>query len=132
MPTAKSIAGIPAKDSGLAAGGRSNSLKLSKSRADYWVLVLQGFYNASVDYVVIPPQELLRRLQGIHRGDHKIWQVYLWVTKKEQCWETRGLIEEDKLLIACGKFSNPNRNFKKYLHAWGPIERLNQSRRKAE
>lgn len=40
-----------------------NSGKMSKSPADYWVLVLQGFYNASVDYVVIPPQELLRRLR---------------------------------------------------------------------
>ena len=104
-----------------------NTDKISKSHADYWVLVLQGFYNASVDYVVIPPKELLRRLRGIHRGNHKIWQVYIWVTQTERCWETRGLTKKDKLLIAGDKFSNTNRNFKKYLNAWEPVERLNQS-----
>ena len=40
-----------------------NSEKVRRSHADYWVFVLQGFANASVDYVVIPPQELSRRLQ---------------------------------------------------------------------
>lgn len=81
----------------------------------------------SVDYVVIPPQELLRRLRRIHRGTQPIWQVYLWVTKTERCWETRDLSKDDKLLIADDKFSNPNRDFGKYLNAWGPVARLNLS-----
>jgi hypothetical protein len=105
-----------------------SSGKMNKSTADYWVLVLQGFYNASVDYVVIPPKELARRLRRIHHGEQpKVWQVYLWVTKTERCWETRDLRKDDKLLIAGGKFSNTNRDFKKYLNAWGRIEHLNQS-----
>jgi hypothetical protein len=104
-----------------------NSEKVSRSPADYWVLVLQGFANASVDYVVIPPQQLLRRLRGIHHGQQKNWQVYLWVTKTERCWETRGLSKSDRLLITDDKFSDPDRDFSEYLDAWGPVERLNQS-----
>lgn len=104
------------------------SEKIRQSRADYWVFVLQGFANKSVDYVVIPPQELLRRLRRIHQRQRKIWHVYLSITKEGGCWETRDLSNEDKLLIAMDKFSNPNRNFCEYLNAWDPVERLNISK----
>jgi len=104
-----------------------NSEKVRRSHADYWVFVLQGFANASVDYVVIPPKELSRRLHGIHRGRKKLWQVYLWVTKSERCWETRDLSKPERLLIADDKFFNANRDFSKYLNAWRPVARLNQS-----
>ena len=101
--------------------------QITRSPADYWVLVLQGFANASVDYVVIPPQELLRRLRGIHhRRQPKVWQVYLWVTKTNWCWETRGLSKSDKILITEDKFSGPHRDFRRYLNAWGPVARLDQ------
>jgi len=76
---------------------------------------------------VIPPQELSRRLDGIHHGRPKIWQVYLWVTKTERCCKKRDLSKDDRLLIAGDKFSKSNRDFSKYLNAWGPVERLNQS-----
>jgi hypothetical protein len=103
-----------------------NSEKVRRSAADYWVFVLQGFANKSVDYVVIPPRELARRLRRIHRGRHRIWQVYLWVTKTNRCWETRDLSKGDRLLIADDKYSNSSRDFSKYLNAWEPIARLNQ------
>jgi hypothetical protein len=104
-----------------------NSEKVRLSHADYWVFVLQGFANTSVDYVVIPPDDLARRLSCIHHGKPKLWQVYLWVTKSERCWETRDLSKGDRLLIVGEKFSNPNRDFTKYLNTWGPVARLNQS-----
>jgi len=104
-----------------------NSEKIRRSRADYWVFVLQGFANRTVDYVVVPPQELLQRLRSIQRGQQKIWQVYIWVTKKDLCWETRNLNNGDRLLIARGKFSNSRRNLSKYLNVWKPIARLNQT-----
>jgi hypothetical protein len=63
---------------------------------------------------------------AIHRGPHRIWQVYLWVTRTERCWETRDLSKDDRLLIANDKFSNTHRDFTKYLNAWGAIARLNQ------
>jgi hypothetical protein len=104
-----------------------NSAKIQQSRADYWVFVLQGFANKSVDYVVIPPLELLHRLRKIHRGQPRIWQVYLSVTKDGGCWETRDLSNGNKLLIARDDFSDPNRDFRKYLNAWEPVARLNNS-----
>jgi hypothetical protein len=103
-----------------------NDKKLRQSRSDYWVFVLLGFANTSRDYIVIPPQELLRRLRSIHhKRQPKIWQVYLWVTKTNFCVETRGLKKRDKLLITEGKFSDSNRDFTKYLNAWGCVARLN-------
>jgi hypothetical protein len=104
-----------------------NRAKLSRSPADYWVFVLQGFANTSVSYVLIPPHELSRRLGSIHRGQQKIWQVYLWVTKTGRCWETRGLSKHDRLLIADDRFSDRHRDFSDYLSAWEPVARLNKS-----
>jgi hypothetical protein len=104
-----------------------NSEKVRHSRADYWVFVLQGFANKSVDFIVIPPRELLRRLRGIHHGQPRIWQVYLWVTRTKRCWETRDLSKADKLLISDDKYSHPYRDFTRYLNAWEPVARLNKS-----
>ena len=103
-----------------------DSEKVRRSPADYWVFVLQEFATKSVAYVVIPPKELLRRLHGIH-GQRRIWQVYLWVMKTDHCWETRDLSKGDLFLIASDEFSNPNRDFSKYLNAWEPVARLNKS-----
>lgn len=103
-----------------------NSEKVRHSSADYWVFVLQGFANKSVDYVLIPRQGLLRHLRAIH-GQHRLWQVYLWVTKTNRCWETRDLSKNEKLLIANDEFFKPMRDFSKYLNAWEPIMHLNQS-----
>jgi hypothetical protein len=102
-----------------------NRAKIQQSRADYWVFVLQGFANKSTDYVVISPQELLRRLQSIHQRKGKIWHVYLSITKEGGCWETRDLTNGDKLLIAKDKFSDPNRDLRKFLNVWDRVERLN-------
>jgi hypothetical protein len=102
--------------------------KITKPHADYWVLVLQGFDSATVDYVVIPPQELAQKLRSIHGGNPKHWQVYMWVTKTGLCWETRDLKKAERIQVAKDEFvSDPNRDFKKYLNAWEPIERLEKA-----
>ena len=56
-----------------------NRDKLGASPADFWVFVLLGFDRRSKDYVIVPPKELLRRLESIH-GLQKTIQSYLWVT----------------------------------------------------
>lgn len=103
--------------------------KLSRSPANYWVLVLLGFANRSVDHVVIPPRELERRLRDIHpeQRQAKTWQVYVWVTKTNRCWEARHLSKSDELLLIDDKFSDPHRDFSEYLNEWGAVARLNQS-----
>jgi hypothetical protein len=98
--------------------------KLRSSLADYWVFVLQGFASRTVDFVIIPPDELWRRLKSIH-GSQKTIQSYLWVTEKAQCWETRGLSRVDQLLIAHGGYSDRLRDLTRWLNNWSPVDRLN-------
>jgi hypothetical protein len=58
----------PEFQQGLRACGwwKLNRDKLRLSGADFWVFVLLGFAARSVDFVVVPPRELLRRLDAIH------------------------------------------------------------------
>ena len=102
-----------------------NRSKIAASPADYWIFVLAGFERRSMDFVIITPAELLKRLDAIHPEKPKICQTYFWVTEKHECWETRGLRRADQLLVAQGKFKDEERNFKAYLNNWGPIKELN-------
>src|SRR5207245_10417638 len=56
--------------------------KIQQSSADLWVFALQGFGRGRIHYVIIPPQELARRLRRIHGGDRKI-QSDLLVTRQQ-------------------------------------------------
>lgn len=102
-----------------------NRDKLKGSVADYWVFVLQGFASRSIDFVVAPRRELLRRLERIH-GRQKVIQTYLWITDNNRCWETRGLKKTDQLRIAGGLFADGPRDFSDWLNAWAPVARLNR------
>jgi hypothetical protein len=104
--------------------------KIKESRADYWVFVLRGFESSHFDFIIIPPVELLNRLNAIptHAEKSDRFDIYMWVTKNDQCWETRGLKKMDQSLIAQGKFmNNKERDFSKFLKNWGPIAKLNES-----
>lgn len=102
-----------------------NRSKLHRSEADYWVFVLQGFASRSVDFVVVPPRQLLRRLERIH-GRQSTIQTYLWITNNGSCWETRGLKKRDQHLITHGHFADHARDFSRWLNAWSPIAALNR------
>lgn len=97
--------------------------KLQASQADYWVFVLQGFASRTVDYVVVPPRQLWRRLRAIHGNQRKI-QTYIWITEAKSCWETRGLHRPDQLLIAHGEYHHRNREFTQWLNNWSPVAQL--------
>lgn len=102
-----------------------NREKLAKSPSDYWVFVLQGFASRSTDFVVIPRQELLHRLGAIH-GARKTIHTYIWVTRDQKCWETRGLKRPDQLLVANGDYLDGNRDLTQWLNNWKPIAQLNR------
>ena len=102
-----------------------NRKKIATSEADYWVFVLFGFNSKASDFVVIPPNELLKRLDAIH-GNIKTFRHYLWVTNQNECWETRGLKKSDHQKVSEGTFDDPNRTFTKWLNNWTPIEKLNR------
>lgn len=99
--------------------------KLQRSTADLWVFVLQGFAARSVDFVVVPPRELLRRLARIH-GNRASFQSYLWVTDKQRCWETRGLKKADQLRVALGERVQEARDFTPWLNNCSDLSRLNR------
>ena len=99
--------------------------KIDASPADYWVFVLAGFAKRPTDFVIIRRLELLKRLDAIH-GQGERTDMYLWVTKKGKCWETRGLNTADQWAVARGTFSDRARNFTAFLNNWAPIKKLNK------
>jgi hypothetical protein len=92
-----------------------NRVKIANSSADFWVFVLIGSKKRSHDFVVLRPGDLLKRLDIIH-GEQRTIQSYIWVTERERCWETRGLLREERLQIAQNSFRNPDRDFTTYLN----------------
>jgi len=94
--------------------------------ADYWIFVLVGFANRSTDFIIIKPDELLKRFDAIHgKGTNKL-QSYLWVTQKGRCWETRGLKKSDTSSVVAGTFKHDARDFSAYLNRWEPVKALNE------
>jgi hypothetical protein len=102
-----------------------NREKLVRSPADYWVFVLQGFAARSTDFVVVPRRVLLTTLDALH-GRRKTIQVYIWVTERNKCWETRGLSRADERRVAAGVFRDPRRDLTRWLNTWKPVARLNR------
>ena len=97
--------------------------KIKKSAADFWVFVLPSFTEQETNYVILPPSELYRRLRRIHGRSKKRVQSYLLITKKQQCWETRGLSQKDQALIVDYRYKSRIRDFSEFLNAWGPVEK---------
>lgn len=98
--------------------------KLVRSPAGYWVFVLQGFASRSTDFVVVPRAQLLKHLAAIH-GRRKLYQVYLSVTERDSCWETRGLLRAEELKLAYGTFEHKWRNLTQWLNNWKAVAELN-------
>jgi len=100
--------------------------KIEKSKADFWVFVLPSFGKKEPSFILLPPNELIRRFKAIHGTLQKRVQSYLWVTKEERCWEARALLKADEQRIVDDRYSNKVRDFTKFLNAWKQIEtRLN-------
>jgi hypothetical protein len=102
-----------------------NRDKLAKSSAEFWVFVLQGFASRSTDFVVVPSRELLKTLDAVH-GRRKTIQVYIWVTERNKCWETRGLSRSAQLQVAHAEFRDKNRDLTEWLNNWTPVSRRNR------
>lgn len=99
-----------------------NREKIEKSLADIWIFVLHTFNQKNMQYVIITPAELKKRLNTLHPND-KLIQTYLWVTrgKSQKCWETRGLKKKDTNSIVDGNYNGADkdsRNFSEYLNNW--------------
>ena len=89
--------------------------KIAASTADYWVLVLHRFKPAKFYFVIVPPRELLARYDRI-RPNSKSIQSYFCVTSADRCWEVRDLDKAAMKAISAGTYSQPERDFSKYLY----------------
>ena len=98
--------------------------KIRNSPADLWVFVLPSFTDRQDSFILIPPAELLRRLRSIHGKSLKRIQSYLWITRKKQCWEARGLNKVDQEKIAFNCYSDKERDFSSFLNNWKSLEQL--------
>jgi len=98
-------------------------MKIESSSADFWILAPYSFKERKIHFVIIQPKELLRKLEVIH-GKQKKTHVYLWVTSKAKCFETRGLkkTEEAEILLNNKISFDEERNFTQYLNNWKPLE----------
>lgn len=101
--------------------------QIEKSPAKYWVFILARFVNKTMkpEFIIIEPRELLKRVDGIHRGKPDKFQCYFCVTDDDRCWDMRGLKKSDVRLVAEARFKDDARDFTAYLNKWGPIEALN-------
>jgi hypothetical protein len=92
-----------------------NRRKIIRSTADYWIFVLMGFDEHSVDFAIVRPAELIKRLDRLERSRKGPLQVYLWVTTRGRCWLTRGLKRPEQDQIAQETYGNKDRDFTRYL-----------------
>lgn len=98
-----------------------NQKKLKNSVADLWILVLYRFTKRDYDFIIIEPQELLKRYNRIGQNQELI-QSYVWVTSSKRCWETRGLNKQQQDEVANGQYTDPIRDLSKYLNNWQSVE----------
>ena len=104
-----------------------NLNKLYDSTADFWVMVMHSYSRKGIQYVIISPNELYRRLVSIHRQTNTnpdIIHTYLTVTKLETCWENRGLNQQQIAMILSNQIEeiDEDRNFSQYLNNWEPLK----------
>lgn len=100
-----------------------NGDKLKKSRADFWIFVLYSFDNRQTQYVIIRPAKLLSNLNDIY-GNLKVFNIYLWVTRRSKCWEARSLKKSDQLRIAKNSYSDSRRDFTMFLNDWDTVKKV--------
>jgi hypothetical protein len=95
--------------------------KITMSKANYWIFVLNKFYSVEMEFIIIKPNELVKIYNRLRRKQKRI-QSYIWVTEKNKCWETRGLGKRDQILIANHSYMNKKRDLTPYLNNWKPIK----------
>jgi hypothetical protein len=97
--------------------------KIAQSTADIWVLVLLGFEKSTYDFVIISPRELVKRLEQLHPELEK-YQTYVWVTKHERAWLTRGISKDEQMKITANTYDHKLRDLSLELNNWSSIEQL--------
>ena len=107
----------------LVAGGwwTLNKEKIINSTADYWIFVLHGFTEKKMNYVILTPAELIKKIDHSGKKGKNI-QIYLTITKSKKCFQTRGLkkAERNELFLNDAPIEK-ERDFTEYLNNWKQI-----------
>lgn len=122
----KSAEAVSEFDRNLVAAGwlTINHEKLAVSTADLWVIVLVSHERKRKPrFIVIPPEELLRRLVVIH-GKSKLYHFYPWVTNDDVCLDGRGLMRAHKRQLVDGSIVLGDRDLSLYLEDWSSLRKL--------
>ena len=99
--------------------------KIKHSSADFWVFILVSHERRMAPkYIIIPPSELLRKLENIH-GKLKNYHFYPWVLDTGVALQGRGLSKKEKKELADGVYSLGERDLSTYLEYWLPLESIN-------
>ena len=92
-----------------------------KSKADYWIFVMLPFTSKTLEFVIIDPLTLSNFLTKLH-GTLGTYQIYLLVTERNRCWESRKLRKGQLNEIGDGEYLDTQRDLTQYLNAWEVIE----------
>jgi hypothetical protein len=93
--------------------------KLVASPARYWIIVLHSFATKDPRFVVIAPEELLKRIEA-HHGRRANYILYFNVVSESKCWEMRAPRAEMKAALDAGTITR-SRDFTDALDNWSQI-----------
>jgi len=93
--------------------------KIETSPARYWVIVLHSFTSKNPRFLVIPPSELLKRIEA-HHGRQKTYRLYFCVVNERMCWDLRCPVAEQREALASGTITR-SRDFSGFLDDWSKI-----------
>jgi hypothetical protein len=93
--------------------------KLVASPARYWIIVLHSFATKDPRFLVITPEELLKRIET-HHGRRASYILYFNVVGETKCWEMRAPRAEIKASLDAGTIAQ-SRDFTDTLDKWSQI-----------
>lgn len=102
-----------------------NTAKFEECPAELWTFVLHSFKSDEPDFVILPKDDLRKRMTEIH-GWRGTIQSYLASTEGNACWEVRAPRHNYVLSqIADGAYNEPKRDFTNFLNKTGWVALVN-------
>ncbi len=93
--------------------------KIVTSPARYWIIVLHSFTTKDPRFLVVTPQELLKRIET-HHERRANYILYFNVVGESKCWEMRAPRAEMKIALDAGTITH-SRDFTDTLDNWSQI-----------
>ena len=91
-----------------------------QARVNFYIFVCSRYDFARsrkvlvADYVIVPSDELLRRLHSYRNPAEKRWHLYLCVKQEGRCLDWRGIGRKNRR----GETKRPERDYTRFLNNW--------------